>query len=120
MKLILKWLLCAGALLLVAQLYSGVQLQNFSAALIAALVLGLFNTLLRPVLIVLTLPITVVTLGLFLFVIHAFMFWAASGMLDGFAVTGFEAALIGSVLYSLLCMLIDSALEQLFPPQRLH
>ena len=110
-------MLCAGALLLVAQIYSGVQLQNFSAALIAALVLGLFNTLLRPVLIVLTLPITVVTLGLFLFVIHAVTFWAASGMLAGFAVAGFEAALVGSVLYSLLCMVIDSALEQLFPPQ---
>ena len=109
-------MLCAGALLLVAQIYSGVQLQSFTAALIAALVLGLFNTVLRPVLIVLTLPITVVTLGLFLFVIHAVTFWAASGLLDGFAVAGFEAALIGSVLYSLLCVVIDSALEQLFPP----
>jgi len=120
MKLIVKWMLCAGALLLVAQIYSGVQLQNFSAALIAALVLGLFNTLLRPVLIVLTLPITVVTLGLFLFVINAITFWAASGILEGFAVADFGAALIGSLLYSLLCMLIDSALEQLFPPQRLY
>lgn len=117
MKWIVKWLLCAGALLLVAQVYSGVQLQNFTTALMAALVLGLFNTLLRPVLIVLTLPITVVTLGLFLFVIHALTFWAASGMLDGFAVDGFEAALVGAVLYSLLCVVIDSALEQLFPPQ---
>ena len=113
-------MLCAGALLLVAQVYSGVQLQNFSSALIAALVLGLFNTLLRPLLIVLTLPITVITLGVFLFVIHALLFWAASGMLDGFAVSGFEAALIGSVGYSLLCVVIDSALEQLFPPQRLN
>ena len=110
-------MLCAGALLLVAQVYSGVQLQNFSTALMAALVLGLFNTVLRPVLIVLTLPITVVTLGLFLFVIHAITFWAASGLLDGFAVVSFEAALVGSVLYSLLCIVIDSALEQLFPPQ---
>jgi putative membrane protein len=117
MKWLIKWMLCAGALLLVAQVYSGVQLQSFTAALIAALVLGFFNTVLRPVLIVLTLPITVVTLGLFLFVIHAVTFWAASGMLDGFAVAGFEAALIGSVLYSLLCVVIDSALEQLFPPQ---
>ena len=78
------------------------------------------NTLLRPLLIVLTLPITLVSLGLFLFVIHALLFWAASGMLDGFAVSGFEAALIGSVGYSLLCVVIDSALEQLFPPQRLN
>jgi putative membrane protein len=117
MKWLVKWMLCAGALLLVAQVYSGVQLQSFSAALIAALVLGLFNTLLRPVLIVLTLPITVVTLGLFLFVIHAVTFWAASGLLDGFAVSGFEAALVGSVMYSLLCLVIDSALEKLFAPQ---
>jgi putative membrane protein len=117
MKWLIKWMLCAGALLLVAQVYSGVQLQSFTAALIAALVLGFFNTVLRPVLIVLTLPITVVTLGLFLFVIHAVTFWAASGMLDGFAVAGFEAALIGSVLYSLLCVVIDSALEKLFAPQ---
>lgn len=120
MKWILKWLLCAGALLLVAQVYQGVQLQNYSAALIAALVLGLFNTLLRPILIVLTFPITVVTLGLFLFVIHALLFWAASGILEGFAVTDFAAALVGSVFYSLLCIVIDSALEQLFPPQRLN
>jgi putative membrane protein len=117
MKWLVKWRLCAGALLLVAQVDSGVQLQNFSSALMAALVLGLFNAVLRPVLIVLTLPITVVTLGLFLFVIHAALFWAASGLLDGFAVAGFEAALIGSVFYSLLCVAIDSALEQLFPPQ---
>jgi putative membrane protein len=117
MKWIVKWLLCAGALLLVAQVYGGVQLQSFTAALTAALVLGLFNTVLRPVLIVLTLPITVVTLGLFLFVIHAVVFWAASSLLEGFAVDGFEAALIGSVFYSLLCVVIDSALEQLFPPQ---
>jgi putative membrane protein len=120
MKWIIKWMLCAAALLLVAQIYSGVQLQNFGAALIAALVLGLFNTLLRPVLLLLTLPITLVTLGLFVFVIHAALFWAASGMLDGFAVDGFESALIGSVFYSLLCIVIDSALEQLFPPQRLN
>ena len=117
MKWLSQWLLCASALLLVAQVYDGVQLKSFSAALIAALVLGLFNAVLRPVLIVLTLPITLVTLGLFLFVIHALVFWAASGVLDGFAVDGFEAALIGSVLYSLLCVVIDSALEQLFPPQ---
>ena len=117
MKWIVKWVLCAGALLLVAQVYSGVQLQSFSAALIAALVLGFFNTVLRPVLIVLTLPITVVTLGLFLFVIHAVTFWAASGMLQGFAVAGFEAALVGSVLYSLLCVVIDLALEKLFAPE---
>jgi putative membrane protein len=67
--------------------------------------------------VVLTLPVTVVTLGLFLFIINALMFWAASGVLDGFSVTGFGAALIGSLIYSVLGLLIESALERLFPQQ---
>jgi putative membrane protein len=115
MKLISKWLLNAAALLLVAYLYSGVAINGYAAALIAALVIGLCNTILRPVLVVLTLPVTVLTLGLFLFVINALMFWAAAGMLDGFQVTGFGAALIGSLLYSTMGIVIDSALQRLFP-----
>jgi putative membrane protein len=114
MKLLLKWLLSAAALLLVAYLYSGVQVQSFTSALIAALVIGLFNAVLRPVLVVLTLPVTLVTVGLFLFVINALMFWAAAGVLDGFHVTGFGAALLGSLIYSVLGLLIDSALGGLF------
>jgi putative membrane protein len=111
MKLIIKWLLYAAALLAVAYLYSGVQVSSFKAALIAAFVIGLFNMILRPVLVVLTLPVTLITLGLFLFVINALMFWAASGMLDGFVVRGFGAALLGSLIYSALGMVIDSALD---------
>ena len=113
MKLILKWLLAACALLLVAYLYPGVQIQSFTSALIAAAVIGLFNTLLRPVLVVLTLPVTVVTLGLFLFVINALMFWAASGELSGFFVAGFWAALLGSLIYSALMLVVDAALKSL-------
>lgn len=105
------------ALLAVAYLYSGVEIKSFSAALIAALVIGVFNTLLRPILVILTLPVTVVTLGLFLFVINALMFWSAAGVLDGFHVTGFAAALIGSLIYSVLGIIIDSALQRLFPNQ---
>ena len=112
MKLILKWLLAACALLLVAYLYPGVQIQSFTSALIAAAVIGLFNTLLRPVLVVLTLPVTVVTLGLFLFVINALMFWAASGLVSGFQVNGFWAALLGSLIYSALGVVIDAVLEK--------
>jgi putative membrane protein len=115
MKLLAKWLLSAVALLAVASLYSGVEIKSYSAALVAALVVGLFNTLLRPLLVVLTLPVTVVTLGLFLFVINALMFWAAAGILDGFNVSGFGAALIGSLIYSVLGIVIDSALQRLFP-----
>ena len=117
MKLLAKWLLSAAALLAVAYLYSGVQISSYSAALIASLVIGLFNSVLRPILVILTLPVTVVTLGLFLFVINALMFWSAAGILDGFNVTGFAAALIGSLIYSVLGVVIDSALQRLFPNQ---
>jgi putative membrane protein len=117
MKLIVKWLLSASALLLLTGIYSGVAVSSFGSALIAAFVIGLFNTVLRPILVVLTLPVTVVTLGLFLFIINALMFWAASGVLDGFSVNGFGAALIGSLIYSVLGLLIESALERLFPKQ---
>ena len=101
MKIVVRWLLLAAALLLVAQIYPGVVVTSFTSALIAAFVLGLFNTLLRPILVLLTLPVTVLTLGLFLFVINALMFFFAASVLQGFSVTGFWAALIGSLLYSL-------------------
>jgi len=114
LKLLAKWLLSAAALLLVAYVYNGVEVKTFGAALIAALVIGLFNSVVRPILVVLTLPVTVVTLGLFLFIINALMFWAAAGVLDGFHVQGFLAALIGSLLYTLLGVVIESALESLF------
>ena len=114
MKIIIRWALLAAALLLVAYLYPGVQVAGFEAALIAALVLGLFNTLVRPLLVLLTLPVTLLTLGLFLFVINALMFWAAASVLDDFNVAGFGAALIGSLLYSLCSIVIDAATERLF------
>ena len=114
MKIVIRWLLLAAALLLVAHIYPGVVIASFGSALIAALVLGLFNALLRPILVLLTLPVTVLTLGLFLFVINALMFYFAASVLDGFNVTGFVAALIGSLLYSLCGLVIDVALERMF------
>ena len=110
MRLLLRWLLSAAALLVVTYLYSGVQVSSFTSALIAAAVIGLLNMVVRPVLVVLTLPVTIVTFGLFLFVINALMFWAASGLLGGFVVKGFVAALIGSLIYSLLRLVIEAAL----------
>ncbi len=115
-KLVTRWLLLACALLLVAYLYPGVTVASFGAALVAAFVLGLLNTVVRPLLVLLTLPVTLVTLGLFLFVINALMFWAAASLLDGFNVSGFGAALIGSLIYSLAGMVIDVAIERLFAP----
>jgi putative membrane protein len=113
-KLLVRWLLLAAALLLVAYLYPGVSVTSFGAAMVAALVLGLLNTVVRPLLVLLTLPVTLITLGLFLFVINALMFWAAASVLDGLHVDGFLAALVGSLIYSLCGMVIDVAMERLF------
>ncbi|MGE8318013.1 MAG: phage holin family protein [Comamonas sp.] len=114
MNLLIKWLLSAVALLCVAYLYSGVEVHSFGAALLAALVIGLCNAIVRPVLVVLTLPVTLVTLGLFLFVINALMFWAAASLSgSSFQVHGFWAALIGSVLYSLISLVIESLVGRL-------
>ncbi|MBK9360834.1 MAG: phage holin family protein [Rubrivivax sp.] len=114
LKLIVRWLLLAAALLLVANVDAGVSVAGFGAAMVAALVLGLLNTLVRPLLVLLTLPVTLLTLGLFLFVINALMFWAAASLLQGFNVTGFGAALIGSLIYSICAVIIDAAVERLF------
>jgi putative membrane protein len=114
MRLIVRWLLLAAALLFVAWVYPGVTVASFGAAMIAAFVLGLLNTLVRPLLVLLTLPVTLLTLGLFLFVINAAMFWSAARVLEGFGVAGFGAALIGSLIYSVCGLVIDRAVEGLF------
>ena len=114
MKFILKWLCSAAALLAVAYLYSGVVVTSFTGALIAAAVLGALNTVVRPLLVLLTLPVTLVTLGLFMFVITALMFWAAASLVSGLNVSGFGAALIGSLIYSVLQLAIEFVLERLF------
>jgi len=105
LMLLARWIVNAAALLLVAYLYPGVAVTSFFAALIAALVLGIVNAVIRPILVLLTLPVTLVTLGLFIFVINALLFWFVANVVQGFAVTGFWAALIGSVLYSVITMI---------------
>ena len=92
MRLLLVWILNAIALLAVAYLYPGVQVQDWKAAAIAALVLGLVNTLVKPILVLLTLPVTILTLGLFLLVINALLFWGVAQLIEGFHVNGFWAA----------------------------
>ena len=104
MTLIVRWFINALALMLVAYLYSGVQVSGIFAALIAALVLGLVNAVIRPLLVLLTLPVTILTLGLFIFVINAFLFWFVAEIVDGFKVTGFMAALIGSLMFSVVSL----------------
>jgi putative membrane protein len=91
-----------------------VQVTSFPSAMAAALVIGLLNAVVRPLLVLLTLPVTILTLGLFLFVINALVFWAAAGLLQGFHVRDFIAALVGSLIYTALGVVIESALERLF------
>ena len=112
LKLILKWLLSAAALLGVAYIYGGVSVASFGTAMVAALIIGLMNMLVRPILVVLTIPVTLITLGLFLFVLNALMFWAVSGLVSGLQVMGFGAALLGSLIYSALGVVIDAVLEK--------
>jgi len=89
MTLLLVWILNAVALLVVAYVLPGIVVASFGSAMLAALVLGLINMLVKPVLVLLTLPITIVTLGLFLLVLNALMFWFAGSILKGFQVNGF-------------------------------
>ena len=107
MTLLVRWFINALALMLVAYLYSGVQVNGIVAALIAALVLGLVNAVIRPLLVILTLPVTILTLGLFIFVINAFMFWFVTEIVKGFTVTGFTAALIGSLMFSVISLVTN-------------
>jgi putative membrane protein len=107
MNLILVWILNAVALLVVAYILPGISVASFGSALIAALVLGLLNMLVKPVLVLLTLPITIVTLGLFLIVLNALLFWLAGSILRGFQVTGFWWAVGGAILYSIISGLLS-------------
>ena len=113
-KLLVKWSLSAVALMFLTYLLPGIMVKSFGSALLAAAVIALLNSIVRPILIVLTLPVTVVTLGLFLLVINAWMFWLAGSMLSGFEVSSFWWALAGAIVYSLLSMVVDMAMQQLF------
>ena len=100
--LLLVWILNAVALLIVAYILPGITVASFGSALIAALVLGLLNAVVKPLLILLTLPLTIVTLGLFLLVLNALVFWLAGSILKGFQVDGFWWAVIGAIVYSII------------------
>lgn len=97
---LLTWLLTAIALMITAYIVPGFEIDNVGAALIAAVVLGLVSAVVRPILVLLTLPITIVTLGLFLLVVNAITIWLAGAITPGFDVVGFLPALVGSVVLS--------------------
>jgi putative membrane protein len=101
-RLLVVWLANAAALFALPYLFASIHVSSFGAALVAALVLGFVNTLIRPVLLLLTLPVTVLTLGLFIFVINGLLFWAVGSWLEGFRVDGFWAGVLGAIAYSLI------------------
>ena len=102
MRLLSHLLITSFALLLAAYVIPGITIDGIYSAVIAALILGLLNILVKPVLFILTLPVTIITLGLFSFVINAALFWFAASFIDGFAVDGFFAALLGSLFVSII------------------
>jgi putative membrane protein len=110
MRLLLIWVLNAIALLGVAYLMPAIHVADFMSAMIAALVLGLVNTLIRPLLILLTLPATLLTLGLFIFVVNGVLFWLVGSILQGFRVDGFWNAVFGAILYSAISWALASLL----------
>jgi putative membrane protein len=110
MKLLLVWLINAVALMAVGYLVPGIAVSGLVTALVAALVLGLVNTVIRPVLILLTLPVTLLTLGLFIFVINGLMFWAVGSFVSGFLVAGFWPGVIGAFAYSVVSWALSALL----------
>lgn len=106
MRLLLLWIINALALAAIPFLVPSVKVAGFWPALVAALVLALVNTLIRPVLLLLTLPINILTLGLFTLVINAVLFWAVATFVEGFAVAGFWSAFLGALVYSVVSTLL--------------
>ena len=101
-RLLIVWLINAVALIAVAYLMPGIAVSSFGAALVAALVLGLVNAIVRPILVLLTLPVTILTLGLFIFVLNGLLFWMVGSWLQGFEVAGFWPAVFGAIVFSII------------------
>jgi putative membrane protein len=110
MKILLGWAINALALLALPYLLTGVHVKSFWTALVFALVLGLLNALVRPLLVLLTLPITILTLGLFLVVVNGLLFWLADAFVPGFEVAGFWWAVAGAVVYSIVSWAIGAVI----------
>ncbi len=113
LRLLLIWTLNALALIAVANFVPGIHVDGFTEAFVAAFILGLVNTLIRPIFLVLTLPVTLLTLGLFIFVVNGLMFWFAGSILRGFVVDSFWSGVFGGGLYSIFSWALSSAAAQL-------
>ncbi len=112
MRLLLRWLLSAAALMLITYYVPGIGVASFYTALIAALVLGLVNALIRPIILVLTLPVNILTLGLFTLVVNAFLFWLVSTAVKGFTVAGFWPAFWGSFIMMVVGWVVHGLLRR--------
>jgi putative membrane protein len=110
MRLIAVWLINALALIAVAYLMPNIGVASFWTALVAALVLGLVNAIVRPVLVLLTLPATILTLGLFIFVLNGLLFWMVGAFIEGFHVAGFWAGFFGAIVFSLISWILSALL----------
>jgi len=106
-RLLLKWVLNSFALFFVMKLIPGIQIDRFRDLLVGALVIGLLNAFLRPIVILLTLPVTVLTLGLFTLVINGLMFYLAAQLVEGFHVSGFFIAFVAALLFSLFSFVLN-------------
>lgn len=107
MSLVIRWIVNAVSLMVVSYLFAGIEVKGFVAALAAALILGLVNAFIRPVLLLVTLPINILALGLFTFVINALLFWLVAALLEGFFVAGFWSAFFGALAYSIISAIIS-------------
>ncbi len=110
MRLLAVWIINALTLFAISAVVDGIEVRGFGSAMIAAAVLAIINTLIRPILVLLTLPVTLLTLGLFIFVINALLFLFVGNLLSGFVVSGFWTALLGSLLYSVISTLLAGLL----------
>lgn len=106
-RLLTRWVLFALALLFTAWIVPGISFANFQTALLAAFVMGLVNLFIRPIILILTLPLNLLTLGLLTFIINALMFLLVAKIVAGFIITGFLAALLGSILLSIISIFIN-------------
>ncbi|MBU2542834.1 phage holin family protein [Patescibacteria group bacterium] len=112
MNLLLRWVINAGTLLLLAYYLPGMEVSGWYSALITALVLGLVNAVLKPILLVLTLPVNILTLGLFTFVINALLFWFVASFIKGFDVAGFMPAFWGALILSVVSWFVSGLLKK--------
>lgn len=110
--LITRWIINALVLMLLPILISGIEIKNFYTALITALVLGLVNAVIRPLIILLTLPINLITLGFFTLIINALLFWFVSSFVKGFEIASFEPAFWGALIYSIITGIISFLLRE--------